>query len=83
MFENITKRFEKNKNTDDLYVYTEKYQVEVVATFRKTYTLRALDADDAKNKVVDKLQKQNKTYNRVGLHFIKATAEKAERIKDD
>ena len=83
MFENITKRFEKNKSTDDLYVYTEKYQVEVVATFRKTYTLRALDADDAKNKVVDKLQKQNKTYNRVGLHFIKATAEKAERIKDD
>jgi len=83
MFENITKRFEKNKNTDDLYNYTEKYQVEVVATFRKTYTLRALDADDAKNKVVDKLQKQNKTYNRVGLHFIKATAEKAERIKDD
>ena len=83
MFENITKRFEKNKNTDDLYVYTEKYQVEVVATFRKTYTLRALNADDAKNKVVDKLQKQNKTYNRVGLHFIKATAEKAERIKDD
>ena len=83
MFENITKRFERNKSTDDLYVYTEKYQVEVVATFRKTYTLRALDADDAKNKVVDKLQKQNKTYNRVGLHFIKATAEKAERIKDD
>ena len=83
MFENITKRFERNKSTDDLYVYTEKYQVEVVATFRKTYTLRALNADDAKNKVVDKLQKQNKTYNRVGLHFIKATAEKAERIKDD
>ena len=83
MFENITKRFERNKNTDYLYGYTEKYQVEVIATFRKTYTIRALDADDAQKKVVEKLQKQNKTYNRVGLHFIKATAEKAERIKDD
>ena len=55
----------------------------MIATFRKTYTIRALDADDAQKKVVEKLQKQNKTYNRVGLHFIKATAEKAERIKDD
>ena len=83
MFENITKRFERNKSTDDLYVYTEKYQVDVVATFRKTYTVRALDADDAQKKVVEKLQKQNKTYSHVGLHFIKAKAEKTERIKDD
>ena len=83
MVENITRRFERNKNTDDLYGYTEKYQVEVIAPFRKTYPIRALDADDAQKKVGKKLQKQNKTDNRVGLHFIKAMAEKAERIKDD
>ncbi len=27
MFENITKRFERNKNTDDLYDYTETQRV--------------------------------------------------------
>ncbi len=47
MFENITKRFERNKNTDDLYDYTETYQVDVVVTFRKTYKVRAMNAEEA------------------------------------
>ena len=70
MFENITKRFERNKNTDDLYGYTEKYQVEVIATFRKTYTIRALDADDAQKKVCRKITetKQNLQSCRAALY---------------
>ena len=83
MFENITKRFEKNKNTDDLYFYTEKYQVEVVVTFRKTYKIRALSAKEAGIKAIDRIKKRNKSYLDKGLHFVEATTEKAERIKDD
>tara|TARA_Y100000592_G_scaffold47766_2_gene75834 strand:+ start:304 stop:555 length:252 start_codon:yes stop_codon:yes gene_type:complete len=83
MFENITKRFERNKSTDDLYVYTEKYHVEVVVTFRKTYKVRALNAKEAGIKAVDRIKKRNKSYLDKGLHFIEATPEKAERIKDD
>ncbi len=83
MFENITKRFERNKNTDDLYEYTEKYQVEVVVTFRKTYKVRALNAEEAGIKAVERIKKRNKSLLDKGLHFIEATPEKAERIKDD
>mgnify|MGYP003129240855 CR=1 FL=1 len=82
MFENFTKRFEKEKEPMPSFE-DGKYQVEVIITFRKSYAVRAFSAKYAGAKTVDKIKRQNKNYLRQGLHFIEATAEKAERIKDD
>jgi len=82
MFENFTKRFEKEQEPT-FSCCDAKYHVEVIITFRKSYAVRAFGAKDAGAKTVDKIKRQNKNYLRQGLHFIEATAEKAERIKDD
>ena len=80
MFESLTKRFEKKPTSIS---GDAKYEVEVIITFRKSYRVRAFSAKDAGAKTVDKIKRQNRTYLDKGLHFIQATAEKAERIKDD
>ena len=82
MFENFTKRFEKEKEPTPRFE-DAKYQVEVIITFRKSYKVRAFSAKEAGIKAVDRLKKRNKNYLAKGLNFIEATAEKAERIKDD
>tara|TARA_A100000172_G_C2953897_1_gene80021 strand:+ start:227 stop:478 length:252 start_codon:yes stop_codon:yes gene_type:complete len=83
MFENFTKRFEKQKEPMPSFE-DAKYEVEVIITFRKKYNkVRAFSEKDAGAKTVDKIKRQNRSYLDKGLHFIEATAEKAERIKDD
>jgi hypothetical protein len=57
--------------------------VDVVVTFRKTYKVRAMNAEEAGIKAVERIKKRNKSYLDKGLHFIEATPEKAERIKND
>ena len=83
MFENITKRFERDKGANVFASDMDKYEVDILVTFRKTYKVRALNAKEAGIKAVDRIKKRNKSYLDKGLHFIEATTEKAERIKDD